>query len=98
MTDVNTITIEAQSFQDMYEELETLRTENEKLILENERLNRMKRALMLNNGRLISERNDLQYEVDRLNSKLNNISLWDLSPEAQEEAGHMLARSLLGGK
>lgn len=32
-----------------------------------------------------------------LTKKLQNITLWDLSPEAQEEAGHLLARSLLGG-
>lgn len=32
-----------------------------------------------------------------LTKKLQNVTLWDLSPEAQEEAGHALAKSLLGG-
>ena len=32
-----------------------------------------------------------------LTKKLQNVTLWDLSPEAQEEAGHLLAKSLLGG-
>ena len=66
---------------------EMLVKENNELLLENQRLNRMKRGLMLNNSRLTTERNDLQAEVDKLNSKLNNVTLWDLSPEAQEEAG-----------
>lgn len=31
-----------------------------------------------------------------LTKRLQNVTLWDLSPEAQEEAGHV-AKSLLGG-
>jgi len=56
------------------------------------------RALKLNNSALIVERNNLIEENRELKHKLNNVTLWDLSPEAQEEAGHALARSLLGGK
>ena len=32
-----------------------------------------------------------------LTEKLQNVTIWDLSPKAQEEAGHLLAKSLLGG-
>ena len=49
--------------------------------------------------------NDLQSENTHFKAKnlaltkrLQNITLWDLSPEAQEEAGHQLARELLGGR
>ena len=54
---------------------------------------------------LEEENKHLQEEVTRFKAKnlaltkrLQNVTLWDLSPEAQEEAGHALARSLLGGK
>ena len=51
-----------------------------------ERQARFIKALKINNSALTLERNELQKEVDRLNTKLANVSLWDLSPEAQEEA------------
>ena len=54
---------------------------------------------------LEEQMNDLQSENTHFKAKnlaltkrLQNITLWDLSPEAQEEAGHALARSLLGGR
>jgi len=41
---------------------------------------------------------ELKKENASLNKRLQNVTLWDLSPEAQEEAGHALAKSLLGGE
>ena len=41
---------------------------------------------------------ELKKENAALTKKLQNVTLWDLSPKAQEEAGHALAKSLLGGK
>lgn len=40
---------------------------------------------------------DLEEENQELQNRLDNVTLWDLSPEAQEQAGRALARSLLGG-
>ena len=72
------------------EENQQLKVDNDFLQRENKRLNRMKTGLMLNNSALTQERNELI-------EKLNKVTIFDLSPEAQEEAGHLLARSLLGG-
>ena len=41
--------------------------------------------------------NSLERENQRLQNRLNNVSLWDLSEDEQERAGRALARSLLGG-
>ena len=68
-----------------------LEYENESLKARNEFLERQVNALKLNNQALTRERNDLV-------NRLNNVSIWDLSEEAQEEAGHMLAKALLGGR
>ena len=46
-------------------------------------------------GRVI-ERNKLIEENRELKNRLANVSLWDLSPEAAEEAGHAFAKDLLG--
>ena len=84
MTDTTDyIKVDIASFQDMCKRIQELEARNEFL-------ERMVQGLKLNNQELTKERNALQ-------DKLNNVSLWDLSPEAQEEAGHALARSLLGG-
>ena len=32
-----------------------------------------------------------------LTKRLQNVTLWDLSEAEQERAGHLLAKSLLGG-
>ena len=70
---------------------EMLVEQNRELKARNEFLERQVNALKLNNQALTRERNDLV-------NRLNNVSIWDLSDEAQEEAGHMLAKALLGGK
>ena len=77
--------------------IEDLILENEALEVRNEFLEKCVKALKLNNAKVTTERNELLEENRCLKNKLNNVTLWDLSPEAQEEAGHALARSLLGG-
>ena len=89
MTDV--IKLDLKSFQDMCKTIEELTQENQELKLDNDFLQRQVNALRLNNRAVTEERNQLA-------DKLNRMSIWDLSPDAQEEAGHLLARSLLGGK
>lgn len=105
----NIVKIDTQSFIDMCQKIELqesqikdlkleneiLRDENESyfetqesLILEVRELRKMVDGLKINNSKLTIERN-------RLVDKLNNVTLWDLSPEAQEAAGHALARDLL---
>lgn len=79
-------------------ELVAIIESNEELGKLNVRYANFIRALKLNNSALTVERNNLIEENRELKHKLNNVTLWDLSPEAQEEAGHALARSLLGGK
>ena len=54
------------------------------------------KAIKYEECKLILE--ELKKENASLNKRLQNVTLWDLSPEAQEEAGHALAKSLLGGK
>ena len=48
-------------------------------------------------GDLEEENEALDKKIHELEDKLSNVTLWDLSPEAQEQAGRALARSLLGG-
>ena len=105
--------IETKGFQDLCNRIAELEAENEQLILENQRLNRMKNGLMLNNSILTQERNDLIdenlkriEESNRLFGELQDIKALSMfefaniycSDEEHEEAGHQLARSLLGGK
>jgi hypothetical protein len=71
--------------------IEELQAQNDFLQHENDRQRRMINGLKLNNSRLTLERNEL-------NAKLQNMTIFDLSEEAQEQAGHLLAKSLLGGK
>jgi hypothetical protein len=80
-----------------HKELVAILESNNELARKNERQTRFIKALKLNNSALTVERNNLIEENRQLKHKLNNVTLWDLSPEAQEEAGHALARSLLGG-
>jgi hypothetical protein len=101
-------------------ELETLREQNRKLILENEEYHEMlksemdknqdlnnqlerqvrfKMGLKFSNRRLTQQRNELQEELDTIKS----MGMFEFGNtycnDAQlEEAGHQLARSLLGGK
>lgn len=91
--------IENIKIDEVLEELYALREQNEQLILENERLNRMKRGLMINNSKLTLQRNEL---VDELNS-IKSMGVWEFTntycdAERQEAAGHEFARALLGGK
>lgn len=78
-------------------ELVAILESNKELAKLNVRYANFIRALKLDNSALTTERNKLIEENKELKEKLNNVTLWDLSPEAQEEAGHALARSLLGG-
>jgi hypothetical protein len=79
-----------------HNEIRGLIESNHELAVKCERQTRFINALKLNNGALTVERNNLIEENRELKYKLNHVTLWDLSPEAQEEAGHALARSLLG--
>ena len=78
-------------------ELVAIIESNEELAKLNVRYANFIRILKSDNKALTIERNNLLQENGQLKNKLNNVTLWDLSPEAQEEAGHALARSLLGG-
>ena len=77
-------------------ELVAILESNKELAKLNVRYANFIRALKLDNSALTTERNKLIEENKELKEKLNNVTLWDLSPEAQEEAGNALARSLLG--
>ena len=52
--------------------------------------------ILLKNERLTEENKTLRERNAELERKLTNMTLWDLSPEAQVEAGHALAKDLLG--
>ena len=93
-------------------EIKNLIIENEALKARNEFLERMVKALKLKNAQLTKERNEAIdenfkriEESNRLFCELQDIkhmSMWEFaakycSDEDMEEAGHQLARSLLGG-
>lgn len=77
-------------------ENKALKEENKQLQERLKRSERIKEGVKLNNGKLTLERNELLKENCRLKNKLANVSIHDLSPEAQVEAGHLLAKDLLG--
>ena len=77
-------------------ENEALKEENQTFKNKISHLEKIKEGLKLNNGALTIERNKLIEENRELKNRLANVSLWDLSPEAAEEAGHALAKDLLG--
>ena len=52
--------------------------------------------ILLENERLTEENKTLRERNAKLGRKLANLTLWDLSPDAQEAAGHALAKDLLG--
>jgi signal transduction histidine kinase len=92
------VKVEATGFQDLCNRIRELEEKNQALKCDNdflqhetERQRRMINGLKLNNSRLTLERNEL-------NAKLQNMIIFDLSEEAQEQAGHLLAKSLLGGR
>ena len=67
------------------------------LLSENSRLRHMKNGVKLSNSKLTIERNKLLNELDRIKS----MSMFEFantycSSESLEEAGHMLAKDLLG--
>ena len=61
-----------------------------------ESLEKLKNSLKVDNQRLTEDRKILIRKVNELDNRLANVSLWDLSPEQQEAAGHALANDLLG--
>ena len=105
---------------EVLEEVQTLREQNRKLILENEEYHEMlksemdknqdlnnqlerqvrfKMGLKFSNRRLTQQRNELQEELDAIKT----MSMFEFgntycSSESLEADGHLLARSLLGGK
>ena len=93
-------------------EIKNLIIENEALKARNEFLERMVKALKLKNAQLTKERNEAIdenfkriEESNRLFCELQDIkhmSMWEFAAkycndDELEEAGHQLARSLLGG-
>jgi len=52
--------------------------------------------VMDENTKLKARNLSLIKRCQKLQDKLDNVTMWDLSAEAQEEAGHALARDLLG--
>lgn len=66
----------------------SLKNDNHKLTIERNNLLESNTSLKSRNLSLIQRAKKLQH-------KLDNVTLWDLSEEAQAEAGHMLARDLL---
>ena len=76
-------------------ENEQLKAENTDLKKKVESLEKLKNSLKVDNQRLTEDRKILIRKVNELDNKLANVSLWDLSPEQQEAAGHALANDLL---
>ena len=64
---------------------------------ENAHLKEQIDSLREENTRFKAKNLALIKRCQKLQEKLDNVSLWDLSEEAQEEAGRQLARELLGG-
>lgn len=64
---------------------------------ENTHLKEQIDSLREENTRFKAKNLALIKRCQKLQEKLDNVSLWDLSEEAQEEAGRQLARELLGG-
>ena len=52
--------------------------------------------ILLENERLTEENKTLRERNAKLERKFANLTLWDLSPEAQEAARHALAKDLSG--
>ena len=106
----NIAKIEAKGFQDLCNYFKGLEEKNK--FLENENTQLKANNKVLGNeltyfkeysADLEEKINDLQTENTHFKAKnlaltkrLQNITLWDLSSEAQIEAGHALARDLLG--
>lgn len=101
----NSIKIESKGQRDLILQELRIRKENQQLKKDNQLLSDELTYFKERCADLEEQMNDLQSENTHFKAKnlaltkrLQNITLWDLSPEAQEEAGHALARSLLGGK
>ena len=80
----------------------TLEIKNQKLYIdgraigdENKVLDHLEKSIKYDACKPIFE--ELKAENTRLNKRLQNVSLWDLSEAEQERAGRALARGLLGG-
>lgn len=76
-------------------ENKSLKQENTDLKNKIKSLERLKNTLKTDNQRLTDERKALIQKINELDNRLANVSLWDLSPEQQEAAGHALANDLL---
>jgi len=98
------VKIQTQSFIDMGKKIElleshvaALRAENEILRDENETNFETCNDLIQTIRTLRLENEKLHQEIeDEIAKRIANLTIWDLSEEAQAEAGHALARSLLG--
>lgn len=97
------VKIETQSFIDMGKKIElleshiaALKAENEILRDENETYFETCEDLIKNIRQLREENDKLNENIEtEVNNRLAKATIWDLSEEAQIEAGHNLARSLL---
>ena len=78
--------------------IEFLQQENKRLLKEHRDLTEEVKWLKRQNTAMKFRCSDYSQKIMELEDKLQNVTLWDLSPAAQEEAGHALARSFLGGK
>jgi len=99
MGSVKDLALENEALKELVSQLsdenEILQSSNEGLLVELHKKKQMINGLKLNNSKLTLERNELIKENTELKNRLSNVTLWDLSPEAQEKAGHALARELL---
>lgn len=102
----NIIKLDMQSFIDMCEKIELQESHIKGLKAENEILRDENETYFETCNDLIREIRNLRTELDDLKENMEieianrtaNMTIWDLSEEAQAEAGHALAKSLLGGK
>ena len=79
--------------------INALRAENEILRDENETYFEICNDLIREIRNLRTELNDLKENMEiEIANRTANMTIWDLSEDAQVEASHALAKSLLGGK
>ena len=101
----NIVKVDTKSFIEMCQKIElleshvtALKTENEILRDENETYFETCNDLIKNIRELREENDKLNENIEaEVNNRLAKATIWDLSPEAQKQAGHNLARSLLSG-
>ena len=96
--EINGETYSLHEIQGFINSSKTLSKRNHELLKEHRDLTDENSFLKRQNTGMKFRCRDYSQKIMELEDKLQNVTLWDLSPEAQEEAGHALARSLLGGK